>query len=146
LLDFVDEPLDQIAWVAATASTVCSGDRCGASDPPLPRETSTANNTTPSRCGSLNGFPNQPRRNSPACNTAKDAAQARRLLAIASVLDGASRGEAAKVGGIDRQMLRDWVIRFNDQGPDGLINFPSPGVPPEFDATHRRFSPGSGSL
>jgi hypothetical protein len=130
LLDFVDEPLDQIAWVAATASTVCSGDRCGASDPPLPRETSTANNTTPSRCGSLNGFPNQPRR----------------LLAIASVLDGASRGEAAKVGGIDRQMLRDWVIRFNDQGPDGLINFPSPGVPPEFDATHRRFSPGSGSL
>src|SRR6266516_4377729 len=53
---------------------------------------------------------------------AKDAAQARRLLAIAAVLDGASREEAAKIGGMDRQTLRDWVIRFNEQGPDGLIN------------------------
>ena len=51
---------------------------------------------------------------------AKDAAQARRLLAIAAVLDGALREEAAKVGGMDRQTLRDWVIRFNEQGPDGL--------------------------
>jgi transposase len=50
---------------------------------------------------------------------AKDAAQARRLLAIAAVLDGASREEAATVGGMDRQTLRDWVIRFNEQGPDG---------------------------
>ena len=50
---------------------------------------------------------------------AKDAAQARRLLAIAAVLDGASREEAAKIGGMDRQTLRDWVIRFNEQGPDG---------------------------
>jgi hypothetical protein len=62
---------------------------------------------------------------------AKDAAQARRLLAIAAVLDGASREEAAKIGGMDRQTLRDWVIRFNEQGPDGLINIPSPGVPGE---------------
>ena len=59
---------------------------------------------------------------------AKDAAQARRLLAIAAVLDGASREDAAKIGGMDRQTLRDWVIRFNDQGPDGLINIPSPGA------------------
>src|SRR5204863_7434246 len=57
---------------------------------------------------------------------AKDAAQARRLLAIAGVLDGASRENAAKIGGMDRQTLRDWVIRFNAQGPDGLINIPSP--------------------
>ena len=70
---------------------------------------------------------------------AKDGAQARRLLAIASVLDGASRTEAAKIGGMDRQTLRDWVIRFNDQGPDGLINIPSPGVPPKLGATHRAF-------
>src|SRR5215813_2664891 len=69
----------------------------------------------------------------------KDAAQARRLLAIAAVLDGASRTEAAKIGGMDRQTLRDWVIRFNDQGPDGLINIASPGVPPKLDATHRAF-------
>ena len=47
---------------------------------------------------------------------AKDAAQARRLLAIAAVLDGASREEAATIGGMDRQTLRDWVIRFNEQG------------------------------
>ena len=70
---------------------------------------------------------------------AKDAAQARRLLAIAAVLEGASRSEAAKIGGMDRQTLRDWVIRFNDQGVDGLINIPAPGVPPKLDATHRAF-------
>ena len=52
---------------------------------------------------------------------AKDAAQTRRLLAIAAVLDGASREDAAKIGGMDRQTLRDWVIRFNEQGPDGLM-------------------------
>ena len=60
----------------------------------------------------------------------KDVAQARRLLAIAAVLDGASRAEAARIGGMDRQTLRDWVIRFNAHGPEGLINITSPGVPP----------------
>jgi transposase len=70
---------------------------------------------------------------------ATDAAQAWRLLAIAAVLDGGSRSEAAKIGGMDRQTLRDWVIRFNDQGLDGLINIPSPGVPPKLDVTHRAF-------
>ena len=60
---------------------------------------------------------------------ARDGGQVRRLLAIAAVLDGASREEAAKIGGMDRQTLRDWVIRFNEQGPDGLINKSSPGVP-----------------
>ena len=70
---------------------------------------------------------------------AKDAAQARRLLAIAAVLDGASREEAAKIGGMDRQTLRDWVIRFNEQGADGLINIPSPGMPPKLNAIHRAF-------
>ena len=70
---------------------------------------------------------------------AKDAAQARRLLAIAAVLDGNSREDAAKIGGMDRQTLRDWVIRFNEQGPDGLINIPSPGVPPKLDDRHRAF-------
>src|SRR5690348_16525736 len=70
---------------------------------------------------------------------AKDGAQARRLLAIAAVLDGASRTEAAKIGGMDRQTLRDWVIRFNDQGADGLVNIASAGVPPKLDAMHRAF-------
>ena len=70
---------------------------------------------------------------------ARDAAQARRLLAIAAVLDGVSREDAAKIGGMDRQTLRDWVIRFNEQGPDGLINIPSPGVPPKLGKKHSSF-------
>ena len=74
---------------------------------------------------------------------AKDAAQARRLLAIAAVLDGASRDDAAKIGGMDRQTLRDWVIRFNEQGPDGLINTPSPDAPGKPTTSTRRFSPAS---
>ncbi len=70
---------------------------------------------------------------------AKDAGQARRLLAIAAVLDGASREDAARIGGMDRQTLRDWVIRFNAHGPGGLVNIPSPGAPPKLDDTHRAF-------
>ena len=70
---------------------------------------------------------------------AKDSGQARRLLAIAAVLEGASRAEAAKIGGMDRQTLRDWVIRFNEQGPDGLINIASPGGPSKLNETHRAF-------
>jgi len=70
---------------------------------------------------------------------ARDVGQARRLLAIAAVLDGASRAEAAKVGGMDRQTLRDWVIRFNEHGPDGLINLASPGAPSKLDGEHRAF-------
>ena len=69
----------------------------------------------------------------------KNAAQTCRLLAIAAVFDGASREEAAKIGGMDRQTLRDWVIRFNEQGPDGLINIPSPGAPAKLDETHKAF-------
>ena len=69
----------------------------------------------------------------------KNAAQARRLLAIAAVLDGASREDAARIGGMERQTLRDWVIRFNEKGPDGLVNIPSPGAPPKLDDTHKAF-------
>src|SRR6187431_1807109 len=50
----------------------------------------------------------------------KDANQSRRLLSIAAVLDGMSRSEAAKIGGMDRQTLRDWAHRFNTHGPAGL--------------------------
>ena len=52
----------------------------------------------------------------------KDANQSRRLLSLAAVRDGMERGEAAKIGGMDRQTLRDWVHRFNALGPDGLID------------------------
>src|SRR5499426_3105420 len=70
---------------------------------------------------------------------AKDAEQARRLLAIAAVLDGASREEAARIGGMDRQTLRDWVIRFNEQGPGDLINKSSPGAPGKLSDEHKAF-------
>ena len=60
----------------------------------------------------------------------RDANQARRLLAIAAILDGMDREEAARIGGMDRQTLRDWVHRFNERGPDGLINIKPPGRRP----------------
>jgi len=56
-----------------------------------------------------------------------DAHQARRLLAIAAAYDGLSRAEAAMIAGMDRQILRDWVRRFNDEGPEGLVNRRAPG-------------------
>src|ERR1700678_974171 len=52
----------------------------------------------------------------------KDANQSRRLLSLAAVQDGMDRGSAAKIGGRDRQTLREWVHRFNASGPDGLID------------------------
>ena len=52
----------------------------------------------------------------------KHANQSRRLLSLAAVLDGMSREEAARIGGMDRQTLRDWAHRFNDRGPDGLFD------------------------
>lgn len=62
---------------------------------------------------------------------AKDADQARRLLALAAIRDGMNRTEAARIGGMDRQTLRDWVHRFNLHGPDGLIDIKPSGRPPK---------------
>ncbi|WP_154073353.1 IS630 family transposase [Bradyrhizobium erythrophlei] len=59
----------------------------------------------------------------------KDAAQARRLLALAAICDGMNRTEAARIGGMDRQTLRDWAHRFNQYGPDGLIDIKPTGRP-----------------
>ncbi len=59
-----------------------------------------------------------------------DNAQARRALALALVLDGKSRAEAARSAGMDRQTLRDWVHRYNDSGLEGLKNRPNLGAPP----------------
>ena len=52
----------------------------------------------------------------------RDPRQVRRLLALAAAYDGMSRAEAAQVGGMDRQTLRDWAHRFNEDGPEGLRN------------------------
>ncbi len=59
----------------------------------------------------------------------RDPRQIRRLLALAAVYDGMSRADAAKVGGMDRQTLRDWAHRFNAAGPDGLTNRTGAGRP-----------------
>ena len=58
----------------------------------------------------------------------KDASQARRLLALASIYDGGSRSDAARLGSVTVQIVRDWVVRFNARGPDGLINGKAPGL------------------
>ena len=59
-----------------------------------------------------------------------DSAQARRALALALVLEGKSRTEAARSAGMDRQTLRDWVHRYNEDGLEGLKNRPNLGAPP----------------
>ena len=64
--------------------------------------------------------------------------QVRRLLALALILDGRSRSEAAKAAGVTLQIVRDWVIRFNAQGPDGLITRKAPGKVSILSAAQRR--------
>ena len=72
-----------------------------------------------------------------AARRTKDAAQARRLLALAAVYDGATRTEASKIGGVTLQIVRDWVLKFNAWGPDGLIDRKAPGQPFRLNDTHR---------
>ena len=60
--------------------------------------------------------------------------EVRRLLSLAAVLDGMSRADAARIGGMDRQTLRDWVHRFNERGPEGLKDSWSKGHPPRLSA------------
>jgi transposase len=54
----------------------------------------------------------------------QDGKVARRMLAIARVLEGCSRTEAAETCAMERQTLRDWVHRFNASGLDGLLDQP----------------------
>ncbi len=70
-----------------------------------------------------------------ACQ-ASDPDQARRLLAIASILSGASRGDAAKSAGMERQTLRDWVHRYNAEGVEGLKGRPQLGRKPILGPEH----------
>jgi transposase len=67
----------------------------------------------------------------------KDASQARRLLAIAAVCEGMDRDTAARIGGMDRQTLRDWVHRFNAEGPDGLLSRKSSGRPSKLSSEQK---------
>ena len=57
----------------------------------------------------------------------RDADQVRRVLALAVILDGGSRSEAARMAGVTLQIVRDWVLRFNEGGPEGLATRKAPG-------------------
>ena len=59
----------------------------------------------------------------------RDPDQIRRLLALAEIYDGGSRSDAARIGGVGLQIVRDWVLWFNAEGPDGLVNGKAPGAP-----------------
>jgi transposase len=72
-----------------------------------------------------------------AARESQDAKQVRRLLALAAIYDGASRAKAAEVGGVTRQIVRDWVLRFNAEGPAGLLDRKAPGQPSRLNDTHR---------
>ena len=64
----------------------------------------------------------------------RDAGQIRRLLALAQVYDGGTRSQAARVGAVGLQTVRDWVVAFNAQGPDGLVGGKAPGRAPKLNA------------
>ena len=67
----------------------------------------------------------------------KDGPQARRLLALAAIYEGGTRSEAARIGGVTLQIVRDWVLRFNAQGPDGLFDRKAPGAVSLMKDAHR---------
>ena len=67
----------------------------------------------------------------------KDGPQARRLLALAAIYEGASRSEAAKIGGVTLQIVRDWVLKFNTHGPEGLVDRKAPGQPAKLNDGQR---------
>jgi transposase len=67
----------------------------------------------------------------------QDAKQARRLLALATIYDGGSRSDAARIGDVGVQIVRDWVLRFNESGPDGLIDRKASGPEPRLNEQHR---------
>jgi|TARA_Y100000294_G_scaffold103220_1_gene95851 transposase len=66
-----------------------------------------------------------------------DSKQTRRFLALALIYDGSPRYEAARHANVDVQSIRDWVLRFNAEGPDGLIDRKSTGAPARLNAKQR---------
>ncbi len=69
--------------------------------------------------------------------TSRDAKQTRRLLSLAAIYEGDSRTEAARIGGVGLQVVRDWVVRFNSEGPSGLIDRKAPGRSALLTEEHR---------
>jgi transposase len=72
-----------------------------------------------------------------AARRSKDGPQARRLLALAAIYEGATRTEASKIGGVTLQIIRDWVLKFNAHGPEGLIDRKAPGPTPRLNDEQR---------
>ena len=68
----------------------------------------------------------------------KDAVQSRRFLALAEIYDGGKRTDAARIGDVGLQVIRDWVLRFNAKGPDGLIDGKATGKPPKLNDEQRQ--------
>ncbi len=68
----------------------------------------------------------------------KDAGQSRRLLALAEIYDGGRRKDAARIGDVGLQVIRDWVLRFNAKGPAGLIDGKATGKPPKLSDEQRQ--------
>jgi transposase len=73
----------------------------------------------------------------PLAKVTRNAGQSRRLLALAEIYDGGTRTKAARVGGVGLQTVRDWVVRFNANGPEGLIDGTAPGNVCKLSADHR---------
>jgi transposase len=69
--------------------------------------------------------------------TSRDPSQTRRLLALSAIYAGGTRSDAAQIGGVGLQTVRDWVLAFNATGPDGLIDAKAPGARPRLSAAHR---------
>ncbi len=70
----------------------------------------------------------------PSARKTKKASQACRLLALVAVYDNVSRADAARIGGVTFQIVRDWVVKFNAQRPEGVIDRKAPG---RLDDSHR---------
>ena len=68
----------------------------------------------------------------------RDANQTRRLLSLALIYDGGRRCDAATLGGVTLQIVRDWVLRFNAEGPDGLIDRKPSGARSKLNDDQRR--------
>src|SRR5260370_2551742 len=72
----------------------------------------------------------------------KDGPQARRLLALAAIYDGATRTEAAKIGGVRLPIIPDLVLRLNTPGPECPVAGKSAGQPSQLNTTQRHATPG----
>jgi transposase len=73
-----------------------------------------------------------------AAKATKDAAQSRRLVALAEIYDGGTRTDAARIGGVGLQTVRDWVLAFNAEGLEGLIDGKAPGNPCKLNEEQRQ--------